>query len=117
MSTHKLNLAPLAWRVQRAHDVYPLAITEGDAIIAVIRETISLERTPEARSVAALKRARMMAVAPQALSSMKRMLEMMEHDHAEEIANDHHGDDSCSYCDWMDEARALIAQADCEVSA
>ncbi len=52
------------------------------------------------------------AVSSGLLASTRRMLEMMEHDHAEEIANDHAGDDSCSYCDWMNEARALISLAD-----
>lgn len=61
--------------------------------------------------------ARRFAASAGLLESAKRMLAMMEHDHAEEIANDHGGDDSCSYCDWMNEARALIAQVDCEVSA
>lgn len=45
------------------------------------------------------------------------MLKMMEEDHAEEIAADHYGDDSCSYCDWMDEARGWVAQADAEAAS
>jgi hypothetical protein len=39
-----------------------------------------------------------------AVELLDDMLRMVEEDHAEEIANDHHGDETCSYCDWMKKA-------------
>lgn len=56
--------------------------------------------------------ARLIAASPDFYALTARMLEMMEHDHAHELATNHEGDgpDGCTYCEWMAEARAQIAK-------
>lgn len=45
------------------------------------------------------------------LDTLRTVTEYLEEAHADEIENDHHGDETCSYCDAIANANAIIAKA------
>ena len=46
------------------------------------------------------------------LAVLERVTNYLAEAHAEDKAADHYGDDSCSYCEAIDEARAILAKAE-----
>ena len=96
---------PGPWTATLANTIIPANRTR---IIATAWRNSELPCIPEEEQAA---NAKLLAAAPELLDILRTVTEYLNEADAEEQAADHHGDDSCSYCNAIAEARAIIAKA------